>query len=96
MKRRRIKDYTQLFTALKNEAKTHNLVLDPQVLMADFELAVIASFRLSFKNAKVKGCLFHFGQSLFKKLSQLHLKEDYLEDESFRVKFKSLFNFIKL
>ena len=49
--------------------------------MIDFEQAVMCSFKKNWSQAQVKGCLFHFSQSLFKNLAKHHLKEVYLVDE---------------
>ena len=59
--------------------------------MIDFERAVIKSFKKHFSYATVKGCLFHFSQSLFKNLTKNHLKDKYINDEVFRLWFKKVF-----
>ena len=39
-------------------------------LTTDFEIAAITAFKKEFPNAKPKSCLFHFGQSLLKRLKK--------------------------
>ena len=68
MNRRRTSDYRRVLIALKREARKHNLVLNPKKSMFDFELAAMNAFRLTWPGIKVRGCLFHFGQSLIRKL----------------------------
>ena len=50
----------------------------------DFERAAIKSFQKYFPNAKIKGCLFHFGQALYKKLKKLQLSELYQNNQIFK------------
>ena len=49
------------------------LIIDPKVIITDFELAAIKAFQLIYPKAQMNGCLFHFGQTLFKNLSKLFL-----------------------
>jgi hypothetical protein len=81
MKRRRTKDYAEVIAALVEEAKKHNLLLKPLQVMIDFELAAQRAFEAKFPGVTVKGCLFHFGQTLFKNFVKVGLKQDYLENE---------------
>lgn len=90
MKRRRVKDYNAIWRCLKKEARTHGLEMKPEFFMVDFEIAVILAFRQHF-TATVKGCLFHFSQSLFKNLTKHHLKPAYLECPKLQVWFKKIF-----
>ena len=50
----------------------------------DFERAAIKSFQKYFPNATIKGCLFHFGQALHKKLKKLQLSELYQNNQEFK------------
>ena len=77
--------------ALKEEAKALNLQLKPKTITVDFEQAAIHSFSRNFLSAQLKGCLFHFGQSLFKKLAKCCLKQVYLANKDLQVWFKSVF-----
>ena len=52
--------------------------LNPEVIMIDFEIAAKKAFEITFPRWIVKGCAFHFGQSLFKKLCEIGLKQEYL------------------
>jgi hypothetical protein len=64
---------------LKNSAEDLGYKLQPRTFTFDFEIAAI------------KGCLFHFSQSIFKHMIQVGLKKDYENDENVRNWFKSLF-----
>ena len=85
MKRRRIKDYVKLFKILVKEAKNYGYTLK------SFELAAKKAYEQVFIEIVVKGCLFHFGQSLFKKFCALGLKSYYIEKKEEQEWFKGLF-----
>jgi hypothetical protein len=52
--------------------------------MMDFEIAAKIAFESLF-DVKVIGCLFHLGQSLFKKLCAVGQKQSYLENIDIQV-----------
>ena len=54
-------------------------------LFKNFVLKAISAFKTEFPNVISKGCLFHFGQSLLKRLSRLGLKTAFSEDEGFNL-----------
>lgn len=56
----------------------------PEVAMADFETAIKNGLKAVFPNVNVKGCRFHFGQALLKKLKAVGLMPAYLKDPAFR------------
>ncbi|CAF0977591.1 unnamed protein product, partial [Brachionus calyciflorus] len=74
MRRRRIKDYIKILLALKKEAQNYYLELNPLYVMMDFEIAAKKGFEYVFPSIIVRGCLFHFGQTLFKNLMKIGLK----------------------
>ncbi len=51
--------------------------------MLDFERAAIKSFKFNFPGVNVKGCLFHFGQSLQKNFKRLGREILYTQNEEF-------------
>ena len=68
MKRRRTKDYVYVFESLITEAAVHGYKID---FMIDFELAAKKAIEIIFSKCIVKGCLFHYSQSLNRKLSTI-------------------------
>ena len=66
------------------------LRLSPEEVIIDFEIAAKIAFESVF-DVKVIGCLFHFGQSLFKKLCAVGLKQSYIDNKDIQVWFKSVF-----
>ena len=66
--------YTAAFEKLKGLVPDFN----PTHGMADFEQAIKNSLEAVFENIDVRGCRFHFGQSIIKKLKSVGLQSDYL------------------
>jgi hypothetical protein len=91
MKRRRTKDYVKLLETLIKEARKIGLTLKPIQVMNDFEIAAKKAFKKAFIGILVKGCIFHFGQSLFRKFVSLGLKTYYIEKKDVQDWFKSIF-----
>jgi hypothetical protein len=85
-KRRRAKDYIRVLEALKKAARVNKIRLSPEEVMIDFEIAAKIAFESVF-DVKVIGCLFHFGQSLFKKLCAVGLKQSYIDNKDIQVSF---------
>jgi hypothetical protein len=81
MNRRRTCDYNVVFKSLKSAVESLNLSLETIYIMTDFELAAINSFKKNFAGIKSKRCLFHFAQSLMKKVNNLGLKSFFQKDE---------------
>ena len=77
MKKRKCSDYNQVFKAIRREARSLDLELNPQKITIDFEMAAKKSFQKHWPNATLKGCMFHFGQNLYKRLVKLGLKTAY-------------------
>jgi hypothetical protein len=66
--------YTAAFEKIKGLVPDFN----PTHGMADFEQAIKNSLEAVFDNIDVRGCHFHFGQSIIKKLKSVGLQSDYL------------------
>lgn len=79
------------FQAVKKAANQKQLILKPKVIMTDFEIAAINSFKKNFQGVENKGCLFHFAQSLYKNICKHGLKTKYDKDETVKDWFKSIF-----
>ncbi|KAL3086720.1 hypothetical protein niasHS_008202 [Heterodera schachtii] len=62
----------------------------PQRLMSDFEAADIHSARIVFPNAIQNGCLFHFGQAIYRRIQRLqNLHTQYLQEIEFQRSIRS-------
>jgi hypothetical protein len=90
MHRRRTQDYVKVIKAIKKAAAAHGRNLNPASISTDFEIAAINAFKAEFPAIETKGCLFHLGQSLMKKLAAIGLKKSY-EDDNFKSWVNSIF-----
>lgn len=73
---------------MKNKAIELQVTLAPIIIMVDFEKAAINSFEQNFVDVIIKGCLFHFSQSLFKNLIKNQgMKKSYLVHEPLQLWF---------
>ena len=62
----------------------------PDNILVDFETAPINAFGQVFDGSIIKGCLFHQGQSLNRKVAEIGLKKDYETNMDFNMLVKSL------
>lgn len=82
--------YTAAFTALIKAAENIEVELEPETILADFELAEINAVKACWPDSEVHGCYFHFSQSMFRKLKQLHLQKSYGNDNTVHLTFKKI------
>ena len=78
--------YVRAFEELKNLI----FQASPITILVDFEVAPSNAFRSVFEGCRIKGCLFHQGQNLNKKVNQLGLKRSYESNVEFNMAVKSL------
>ena len=83
--------YDILFGALKSLAQDEGLTLHPSTAMSDFELANMNAVRTHFPGVIVKGCLFHFAQSIWGNAVSNGLQTSYKEDEVIREQILHIF-----
>ena len=77
--------YTRMWDHMK--ALVH---LQPESVMIDFEAASKRAIEENFPNATVAGCMFHLGQSIWRKVMDEGLREDYTNRETTRKFVKNL------
>ncbi|CAF1091814.1 unnamed protein product [Rotaria sordida] len=63
---------------------------DPESILVDFESGTLKSTKAVFPDAIQIGCLFHFGQCLWRELQLLGLQKKYIDDDKFRINVKKL------
>ena len=78
--------YEKAFTALEEL----NPDLSPRRVITDFGLAALNSFRKDFPTKEVKGCFFHFAQTIWRKIQDLGLAGLHKENDEMRKVVKSL------
>jgi hypothetical protein len=83
--------YKSLFEELVDFAAENGLTLRPSIILTDFELASINASRHVFSNVENKGCFFHLGQSVWRKIQSCGLATRYGNDEQFSLMLRHLF-----
>ncbi|XP_068246463.1 uncharacterized protein [Palaemon carinicauda] len=78
----------QTYQSFFEQLKIMQPNVDPVDLMADFEVAIHKSFNSSFPNSSIAACLFHLGQSIFRKIVDLGLKEKCNKHSEFCLKIR--------
>ena len=63
---------------------------DPDSFVVDFKLALINAIKSTFPRAAIRGCYFHFGQSLWGKINGIGLAASYRNDGRLRRNFRFL------
>ncbi|CAF1249125.1 unnamed protein product [Adineta steineri] len=81
--------YLDLFSILIKKIMEISNIIRLECITIDYELAVKNVFCKHFPHVEVKGCLFHYGQALFRKFVSLNLTTPFKEDESLRLWFRS-------
>ncbi|XP_054715332.1 uncharacterized protein LOC129224808 [Uloborus diversus] len=82
--------YIELFSAIKEHARSHGLIFHPKFVMMDFETACIAALEEVFKGVVVKGCFFHFSQCIWKQVQRLGLVTEYAGNKEVRNFFRKM------
>lgn len=86
--------YRQVLQSLKTKVRqTTGSSLKPKRIICDFEIAIISAIETELPRARICGCVFHFRQSLYRKLKELGLSQAYRQDQGFKAaiaKFMSM------
>jgi hypothetical protein len=78
--------YCRFLTYLRNLQND----LNPDSIVTDFETAAIQAFQQEFPRISITGCMFHFGQCIWRKLQAAGFTSIYNNDPSFALKVKRL------
>ena len=78
--------YVALLTQVKILCATLDFYFHPQTSITDFEIANIHAISQVFPRTVIKGCLFHFSQSIWKRVVNEGLKEAYNNDDDLTVR----------
>ncbi|CAF0963335.1 unnamed protein product [Didymodactylos carnosus] len=71
-------DYNKFFEKILDEDN-----FDPESILTDFETGTIKLIKEMFPNVLHKGCLFHFGQCVWRQIQTRGLSTKYKDDEDF-------------
>lgn len=91
MTRRTIECYAQVLENLVEIAEGFDIELNPKVVLTDFERAEMNAFKIIFKNVESKACIFHLGQSIYRRIASYGLARRYSNDTDFAVLLRQLF-----
>lgn len=80
----------KVISAKKKNTVASNL-WSPEHVTSDFEQSLIEAVRIAFPKAKLHGCTFHHGGSLYRNLQNHHLNLLYNSNEEFQRKMRLLF-----
>ncbi|KAE9526500.1 hypothetical protein AGLY_013148 [Aphis glycines] len=83
--------YESMWKYIQKLCEKYNLEFSPKILLVDFEKAAHDGFLAVFPNSKIKCCKFHLGQSLFRKIQILGLRNEYMKNSEIRIWLKSFF-----
>lgn len=76
-----LEQYREVLKAIKRGVRhASGRRLKPRFVVCDFELSIIRAVETELHGAKVCGCVFHFRQSIFRKVVNLGLKRAYVRD----------------
>ncbi|CAM4983140.1 unnamed protein product, partial [Rotaria socialis] len=78
-------DYNGFFRKVLDQGN-----FQPETILSDFETGTIKTIKDMLPNVTHKGCLFHFGQSVWRHVQNKGLSAKYKEDENFRLNVKML------
>ncbi|KAF0464707.1 hypothetical protein F8M41_026445 [Gigaspora margarita] len=85
MTEKSMESYRRLFQGLIDFAEEHNIDLSPQIVLTDFEVAIINAVQSEFDNVRNKGYHFHFIQSVYHRIQTSELATHYGTDEDFSI-----------
>jgi len=69
--------YTRFFELIKE----HIPNINPNIITIDFEAATIQAIKDVFPNTQISGCNYHFNQSLWRKVQNVGLVDEYRDNE---------------
>ncbi len=65
--------YTRMFNLIQGACQRYGLQFQPRCFFIDFEIAVITTLTQLFPYSQLRGCLFHFAQSIWRHVQSLGL-----------------------
>ena len=90
MSRKTKEAYLQFFWDLFNIACEWEIQLNPKIIVSDFEKGIFGAAKEFFPYCNFKGCLFHFGQIIWRTIQKLKLSTKYGVSEEFGIKMRML------
>lgn len=82
--------YDEVMRCLTTAAVENNIVLNPKYVLTDFEMASMKAFAGEYPNSQSKGCLFHLGQSIYRRIQRNGHAKKYGNDVEFSQKLRQI------
>lgn len=82
--------YREFFYELCNISVNFKINLQPERIISDFEKASVLAAREFFPSANFKGCFFHFGKIIWRKIQSEGMATKYGNDEHFSKNMRML------
>lgn len=82
--------YSEFFYELHKLAVERNISLAPKIIITDFEKSISSAARSYFPSATFKGCLFHFGQIIWRRTQKEGLAVEYGNNENLNLQIRML------
>lgn len=76
-----LSSYNEAFYELCNLACANDIPLNPKFIISDFEKASLSAAATYFPSSIQKGCFFHFGQIIWRRIQREKLSSRYGNDE---------------
>ncbi|KAF0748606.1 Uncharacterized protein FWK35_00023566 [Aphis craccivora] len=83
--------YSQTFTHILNECNKRNFNFIPEIVYADFEVAIHTALLTVWPQINIKGCRFHQGQNWWRKIQNVGLSSDYKKNTTLGKYLKKFF-----
>ena len=74
---KKVSTYSRILRLLRAEAFARNMEFNPPEFRLDFEPSALKAIREVSPSAEIRGCNFHFGQCLWRKIQELGLQKLY-------------------
>lgn len=74
----------RLFKLIKEHIPNFN----PDIITIDFEAATIQAIKDVFSNTQISGCNYHFNQSLWRKVQNIGLVDEYRDNDEIRINIR--------
>lgn len=79
---KRQETYKCLFQILCHKCQSLQLILRPQIIVIDFELAIHNACRSTWSETKIRGCKFHLTQAWYRNIQKCGLVGEYKDKDS--------------
>lgn len=82
--------YYEMFYELCLKACEYNINLNPSRIISDFEKGSVAAAKNFFPTSEYKGCFFHLGQIIWRKVQSEGLSKEYGNSEEFSLQIRMI------